>query len=192
MKKIFSFKKNRRFTPVECHSCGNFAERNYSTGFTMLEMIIAIFILVTAIIGSYSVFSRIMVSTSIISSKLIASYLAQEGIEITRNIRDTNWLKGLSWDNSLTNCSSGCDCSSGCEADYKSTALIASAPNHFLNIDADGFYGYSKGSTTTKFERKITVMSPTADVLQVSVSVDWSDRGQFYNFTVDESLYNWH
>ncbi len=163
-------------------------------GFTILEILIAIFILVTAIIGIYSTFPRIIVATSIISSRLTAAYLAQEGIEIIRNMRDANWLKNptdpTKWNIGLTGCTSGC------EADYTTgavdqTTALRSYTGALLDIDANNFYSYSGGSPT-KFKRKITVTSTATDVLQVSVLINWEDRGKPYNFTAEEKLYNWY
>lgn len=159
-------------------------------GFTLLEMIIATFILVIAVVGLYSLFSQIIVATSIVSSRLTAAYLAQEGIEIIRNIRDTNWLNNTNWDNELTSCSFGC------EADYRTgtvneTTVLRAYENAYLNVDVDGFYSYSTSGSPTKFKRKITV-TPIGDVLKISVSIEWEDRGKTYNFTTEENLYNWH
>lgn len=166
-------------------------------GFTILEIIIATFILVTAIIASYSAFSGIITATSVISSRLTASYLTQEGIEIIRNIRDTNWLNNptdpTKWNIGLTSCSSGC------EADYTTgtaaseTTPLRSYSENPLNIDAYNFYSYFTGPAT-KFKRKITVAPDpnNADILQVSVLIEWEDRGKSYNFTAEEYLYNWH
>ncbi|MBU4274232.1 prepilin-type N-terminal cleavage/methylation domain-containing protein [Patescibacteria group bacterium] len=168
MKGFFSFKKNK--------------------GFTMLEMIIATFILVVGIISVYSSFARITIATSIVSSKLTAAYLAQEGIEIIRNIRDTNWLKGFNQDNGLST-----TCSLGCEADYttKTVEQIAAYAGMPLCINTEGFYNHFSGSQTI-FKRKITITSPVADVLLVSVLIEWEDRGTPYNFTAEESLYDWY
>ena len=62
-------------------------------GFTLLEVITAIFILTVGVGGALSLMNQTLSTASIIEQRLIASYLAQEGIEIVRNIRDTNWLQ---------------------------------------------------------------------------------------------------
>ena len=69
--------------------------------FTLLEVILAITVLTLAIGGSFVLVSQAIASVSAVQSKLIASYLVQEGIEIVKNIRDTNWLKIQPWDQSL-------------------------------------------------------------------------------------------
>lgn len=175
-------------------------------GFTILEIIIAVFILVIAITASYSAFSGVITATSVISSRLTASYLAQEGIEIIRNIRDTKWL-GCSgdpdcWNNVIVPYFNNSNCSSGCEADYTTgTGVTGETPlriytDAFINIvtESDGvnkFYSYVSGEPT-KFKRKIIITSAGTEVLLVNVLVSWDDRGKSYSFTVEEYLYDWY
>ena len=72
-------------------------------GFTLIELVISIFLLCFVIIGVYNAFSIIVILTSDTSDRLTATYLAQEGIEIVRNIRDTNWLN-------MDNCKADANC----------------------------------------------------------------------------------
>jgi prepilin-type N-terminal cleavage/methylation domain-containing protein len=79
---------------------------NKEKGFTIIEVIIAIFILTVGVLGAFSAIQMIAAFTSNVSSRLAAVYLAQEGIENVRNIRDSNWLEkrdipGLAWDDSI-------------------------------------------------------------------------------------------
>ena len=74
--------------------------------FTIIEVIIATFILTTGTLGIFSVIQMILTFTSNVSSQLAAVYLTQEGIENIRNIRDSNWLKQRSvpdttWDDGI-------------------------------------------------------------------------------------------
>lgn len=71
-------------------------------GFTLMEVIVAISILVIGLLGVFFVVQNITFSSQINSSKLTAAYLAQEGIEMVRNKRDSNWLAGVSWDSNLS------------------------------------------------------------------------------------------
>ena len=70
-------------------------------GFTILEVILAIFILTVAVFASFSLIQQTVVGVSLNQSKLIAYYLAQEGVENIRNIRDTNRLQGENWDKDI-------------------------------------------------------------------------------------------
>lgn len=161
-------------------------------GFTLLELTIAVFVLIVAVTGTYSFFSSIIVVTSTASSRLTAAYLAQEGIEIVRNIRDTEWLNDSSWDDIRNHFSI---CSLGCEVDYKTgtvgeTTALRSFQNNYLGIDTDGFYNYYTGSPSI-FKRKVTVVSAET-TLQISVLVMWKDRGKDYSFIAEETLYDWY
>ncbi len=153
-------------------------------GFTLLEVVIAIFVLTVAILGTMILIYNTLLASSITSNRLIAAYLAQEGIEIVRNIRDTNWLEGDDWKNGLGN--------GDWQADYDDLSLTSYNPGNVLYIDANGFYNYFSGSPT-KFQRKITIGSgPVSDSLEVTVEVNWQERGKPYSFTVKERLYKWY
>jgi prepilin-type N-terminal cleavage/methylation domain-containing protein len=157
------------------------SERKSSAGFTLIEVIVAIFLLTVGIVGAFTLVQRTITFTSITSSRLEAAYLAQEGIEIVRNIRDSNWIARDSWDEGLS--------VGDWEADYKAQNLSQAYAGNFLNIDDTGFYTYSSG-TPTKFKRKITISKDT-DILKVSVLIEWQERGITYQFTAQENLYKW-
>src|SRR3989344_7333201 len=71
-------------------------------GFTLIEATLATFILVVGVLGVFSAIQIITRFTSEVSLRLQATYLAQEGIESIRNIRDANWLAASPWDNGIT------------------------------------------------------------------------------------------
>lgn len=154
-------------------------------GFTLLELTVAIFVIMVGIIGALSALQRATSATFVSSSKLTAAYLAQEGIEIVRNLRDTNWIADLSWDNGIICCfAPPCDC----EADYNDKYLNLYQENHYLRIGND-FYNYDSGKET-KFKRKITI-SKEPDILKISVQVFWRERGKDFQLTAQENIYDW-
>jgi len=69
--------------------------------FTILEVIAAIFVMTVGVLSAYAIVQQIIIYNSISSSRLAAAYLAMEGIEEVRNIRDTNWLEGEAWDSGI-------------------------------------------------------------------------------------------
>jgi len=167
-------------------------------GFTLIEVIIAIFLIIVGMVGALIAIQNIFPSIRIVSSQLTAAYLTQEGIEIVRNIRDTNWLNDRDWNtNIFDNCLS---CSSpfvcNCQADYTSQSLSSFVSTEYLKID-NNFYKYSNSATAiqTPFVRKITVAS-TTDIdgrprMDVEVSVSWRVGGKNYQASTTEYLYNW-
>ena len=66
-------------------------------GFTIVESLVAISILVLAITGATSAIQTGISSYIFSKDQIIAFYLAQEGFEQIRNIRDENGLKKISW-----------------------------------------------------------------------------------------------
>lgn len=96
----------------------------------LLEMLVAIFILVVALTATI-----VLIITSIKAgresiNKLIATSLAREGIEVVRNIRDSNWIdpSGPDWDSGLF----GVD-------DNTAIPIIDGSYDITLDFDADVF-----------------------------------------------------
>ncbi len=191
--------------------CSNGVEqlgRKNGAGFTLIEIIIAIFILSFAIVGIFTAFSIVLILTSDAVDRLTATYLTQEGIEIVRNIRDTNWLNmdlhpdlGYTWDRELTGCDISGNPLGGCRADYKTGTgdtgefpiyLWAGTDVDYLYINNEnGFYDYNKTnlSTATKFKRRI-IITPLADtdvegksdhILKVIVETSWDRKATILN-----------
>jgi len=188
-----------------------------SAGFTMIEVVIALFVLTVAVIGVYNAFSIMAVATAQMSDRFTAAYLAQEGIEIIRNMRDNNWLKDpqVDWTAGLLCGSPPCHW----QADYTTGT---SAPGAFplqdwsgndetggshLNINSNSFYYYDLSNPNeTKFRRKITIDSVRNSAnetvaLKVSATVFWEEKPNIVNIdfpaqpgsiTAEDYLYNWY
>ena len=130
--------------------------------------------------GLYNGISYSFNSIEKAKDKFIAAYLAEEGIELVKNIRDlTLLLKG--WlEEGLTNCAIGC------KMDVNDTALNTINPISPLLIDENGLYNYSSG-TKTIFSRKIVISDVSLDKIKVSVMVYYADE----EFLLEQYLYNW-
>lgn len=176
-------------------------------GFTLIELIIAVFVVTVGVVFVYGIIQQIISYTLISNSRFVAAYLAQEGIEIIRNIRDNNWVAGEDWSQNLINgnppgftgCNPGGPPAKYCEADFMDTFLterpVALDPN-FLRLQGQ-FYQYDPNGVQTKFKRKIEIVPVDVDVdgaydkLNVSVEVLWNDKGKDYNVEIAEELWNW-
>ena len=154
-------------------------------GFTLLEVTIAVFILVVGIGGAFTLISRTTSSFSDPVDDLTASYLTQEGVEIVRNIRDTNFLRvsnggGGTWSDGLTGCGGGC------EADYTDIVLSPRGATLQQLLHDGTAYSYAAGSTT-KFTREIRILENPPNSLDVTVEVFWDDN----SVTASTELHNW-
>lgn len=167
--------------------------------FTLIEIMVAISVMTIGVVGVYALVPRVISTTSMNIDRFLASQLAREGIELVRNIRDTNWLqaadlsKSSPWDDGLP--------SGEWEADYSTLTFANTADfekctdgghncdtcdGDFLKIE-NGFYNYASG-TKTPFKRKITI-SPQGDGLNIKVQITWAGKGS--PLGVEENLYDW-
>ncbi len=158
-------------------------------GFTLIEVMIATMVLTVGVLGTYALVSRVITATSVSVSQLTASYLAQEGLELVRNARDTNFLRirqgeEIEWTDGLLSCSAGC------EVDYNDAAFD-SYQGRFLKATGS-FYAYDSGEDT-KFKREVTITQPSANALEIFVDVSWQDRGNISReVQAADKLYNWY
>ena len=156
-------------------------------GFTIIEAIMAIFILTTGILGVFSFISHFTEYSSISTMRITASYLAQEGVEIVKNIRDGNYLERegiVSWSEGFA--TSDWDG----EADYKNDDSLSPYGGNYLNVDNDGFYSYSAGSQSL-FQRKIHIATSTASSTYITVTVNWAEKERSHEVRVDGEIYSW-
>ena len=156
-------------------------------GFTLIEVLAAAFIIITGAGGAMALIQQTLSFTSNAALQLEASYLAQEGMETVRNIRDTNLLKihkgvGGNWTDGLTGCETGC------QVDYTQDSLDAYQDT--LLQFAGSLYSYTP-STDSIFKRKITVTPQGSDVLNILVEVLWEERGRSHTVKAATELYNW-
>jgi prepilin-type N-terminal cleavage/methylation domain-containing protein len=171
-------------------------------GFTLIEVIIALLVLTVAIFGVYGAFSSMVVATNQTTDRFVAAYLAQEGIELVRNLRDQNWILDREWNYELEGCESD---SQGCQTDYENKIL--DAYGSYLNIDSRGFYVYDPGAavTPTKIKRKINIDPIIRNgeslpyAIKVTATVFWDQKKSFANpegkqgsITAEDYLYNWY
>lgn len=66
-------------------------------GFTLTEVMIGMMILTIAIVAATNLLISLIRANESNVKSMQAFYLAQEGIELVRNVRDTNWIHNLSW-----------------------------------------------------------------------------------------------
>jgi len=150
-------------------------------GFTLLETMFAILIVSIGILGIHNGMNFATKNTRLARENFIGTYLAQEGVEIVKNMRDNNWVNGWAWNTGLT------ACTTGCYADY-ATSTLALGAGPVLKLNANGFYDYSSSATTTIYSRKITITPVGGDELDIKVDVFWNN----VTTTIRENIYNWY
>jgi len=164
---------------------------NKSRGFTLVETILAIFVISVGVGGIFAFLGNTIRFTPGLDNQLVASYLAQEGVEIVRNIRDSNYIERsdggpASWDKDLD---LGCP-GNAYQADYNDTApVIVCFIDGKLNL-VGGFYVHDLGPSTL-FQRKIIIDLTSPYQLDITVEVTWEERGNTQTFAVETQLFDW-
>lgn len=168
-----------------------FNKMKNQSGQTLIETIVAIFILVTALTSGLALTIYVLSNSERGVNQVIATNLARGGIDLIRNMRDTNWLEsdaiGGTWD--LTTCSIGSSTfycyprawegvtGSGfsnynlaTDGAYRTTynpstnkwSLDANNPSYELYLDSEGMYTHNPSGVITPFARKIILTRNTA------------------------------
>ena len=165
--------------------------QSFGRGFTVVESLVAIMILLLAITGAASAIQTGISSYIFSKDQFIAFYLAQEGFEQIRNIRDENGLKGQDWLTNLAPCF-GAD---GCYIDIllPNPLPVACGTNCpvIRQSSVSGFYGYDGSWNTTIFNRRIKMQTINSEEVSVVVTVDWSKGIVNRQFKARENLLNW-
>jgi len=157
-------------------------------GFTLIEVITVLLVVSLGMIGVLSLIVQNIQSQSLNKNTLIAYQLAQEGTELIRQVRDSNWRAQpvRFW---RTNLLSGTY-----YMDYTDTVPHGAPSNPFgrLRKDADGMYisDPNAAMTPSTFTRTITIEDQAQGIL-VTTRIFWLDHGRNYVYSLEALLYDW-
>jgi len=165
---------------------------NKNKGFTIVETLVAITVLVLAISGATTALQTGVSSYVYAKNQVIAFYLAQEGFEQIRNIRDQNALQNQNWLTGIAAVGTDpCYFGSTCRVDAVPgtlTRCVGSCP--YIQQSTSGAYGHTSGPNTV-FRRTISLASVSANEIAITVTVDWSKGPINRQFRARENLLNW-
>ena len=157
-------------------------------GFTLVESLVAITIVLISVVGPLSVISKTLSFSYSARDEIIAFYLAQDGVEYVRNVRDKNLIAGNAWLTGLSSCTGGSLCAVDSVADTI-TACVSSC--ELLKISSSGVYGYTNGDNTV-FTREISLDETVANRETILVvTVRWTQGLLTRNVTLREHIFNW-
>jgi len=179
--------------------------RKNQRGFTILESVVAIFILSLSITGVFSAVQQSLSQAILAKDEVQAFYLAQEAVEIIRNKRDANQLNKIvnsssnSWLYGITeNVADPCYFGKVCRVDANNQAFTYcgstwnSCP--ILNQNTNTYlYSYTSGANwvAAKFKREIQIESINVNEIAVTVRISWSKGIINREFKAKTHLLNW-
>lgn len=185
---------------------------SHARGFTLIETLVAVSILALAVSGPLFAASRAIIVAQIARDQLTASYLAQEGVEYVRAMRDNIYLtyyrasgSGISddaWTDFISGSSAGSITSckaTTCTLDPQRTMgtgsnlalTTCSAGSCGPLYLAGGLYTQAAVGSVTPFTRTIQVTEVSATEARVVSTVTWSFRGTPYTVSVRDNLTGW-
>jgi Tfp pilus assembly protein PilV len=167
---------------------------SYVSGFTLIEALVAIFIFSLALVSLITITSRGVTGIAQARDQVTAQFLAQEGIEIVRNARDTDFLQTLpptnasvSWLNNLSQCEFPDVCYISASNDIHALAQGSSLGLSVLN---DGMYE-AVSTSGVKFTRRIFYTQTNPNEIEVNSIVSWNNGATPREVHLVTTLTNW-
>lgn len=186
--------------------------KNSASGFTLIEAMVAVTILTLSIAGPLYTANSAIVASMIARDQLTASYLAQEGIEYVRAMRDYEYLAAYhlgggsvsadAWNNFLTGIEANClspllSCtldpvlrSMGYGSGFSVEVFSGDAPL-FLTLSNIYTQQNLSESVKTPFTRTIQVVHISAADERIISTVSWSYHSVQHFVTVYDHLTPW-
>lgn len=152
-------------------------------GFTIVETLVAITVLMIAISGPLTVSFRALNAAVASRDQMTASFLAQEGMEYVRNVKDNNYINGADegWLQSIGECapSSMCNLDTVTNTLKKQCSSFTDTHCRLYRTSANKFtLNQNANNMPTPFYRTIYLhnhqSSDEGDSVEVVVDVIWT------------------
>jgi type II secretion system protein I len=156
-------------------------------GFTLIETLVAIAILLVAIVGPMTAASRSIQSAYLARDQITAVYLAQESMEQVMRLREDNALaengsgggpaETWQWFDALP---AGCTDGSGCDYDietdsFRNCSALNSCELYTDETAEDGFYSHDNSGDGPYFSRRVDITEIESErEAEVIVTIAWS------------------
>lgn len=157
-------------------------------GFTLVEIIVVLFVISLGLVGVLTLIVQNIQSQSYNKNNLIAYQLAQEGIELIRKVRDSNWKASQPFNTNLAD--------GEYYMDYRDATPHDALPDPALIIlkqDADGFYlhNFNGPEPDSGFSRRLTLQNIDNYSFRVTAQISWGGHGRNYTYYLETILYDW-
>ena len=152
-----------------------FFKKRTQSGFTLIETLFAVLIFSAALVSLMTIAGRGISATRTAREQVTAYYLAQEGLEVVRNIRDTNFVIDGLWDTGLSECVN--DVCQVVYGDHTEPPTIDVCDTGCIVYSENGDFVDSDTNTIDSgFRRSITLEQTQSGEYLVKSRVSWNAR----------------
>lgn len=164
---------------------------NARKGSSLAESMVALGLVMMGLLGIVVLYTRSLALNRDVVNQTIAAGLAAEGIEVVKNIIDTNIAERGSdeWRASFD--------AGTYQIDYESSVSGVPLPPFSGNgtpltlEDATGLYARAGGDEATFFTRRVAIEFPSETEIQVNAIVEWNERGETKTLNVEDIFRKW-
>ncbi|MFA5926332.1 MAG: prepilin-type N-terminal cleavage/methylation domain-containing protein [Parcubacteria group bacterium] len=150
----------------------NLIKRKIDCGFTLIEVLIAIFLIGVAFVGVVAFFNSSLKSHLEAKNELVAAGLAQEGSELIRNLRDYKVLHDSATWSDLADGTSGLSACTRIDYDSLASHLCDNSKSDNVCLNGEERYEQcSGGETGVGFKRTISVRCEDENNDEVSCGI---------------------
>lgn len=167
-------------------------------GFTLLETLFAVIIFSFALVSLMTIAGKGVVATSSARDQLTAEFLAEEGIETVRNVRDSNYVNNITpWDTGFNQCLNGSSCDVDYTAPGKPTIIACGTggcDGRILYNNLGVFRPDAGGTNPTTFWREITIENiggGNGKQEVVKSTVHWKQKNINRSLTLTTYMADW-
>ncbi|PIT94453.1 hypothetical protein COT98_03570 [Candidatus Falkowbacteria bacterium CG10_big_fil_rev_8_21_14_0_10_39_9] len=167
------------------------------SAFSLLETVVVLFIVSIGLVSILSVTVDSVRAQNLNKNSLVAYHLAEEGLELVKNVRDTNFIQNttstpIAWNRYIE----GESGSNKYRVDYATfePVVVSNIAEAKLQLSAGanpGFYLHNTSSPDSMFSRMITIDPINASSSAITSLVEWMDQGQTYQVELNSILYGW-
>ena len=162
--------------------------RNLQRGFTLVETIVSLGILMLGIGASLTLVTATVSYSKQTESLIVVVNLAREGLEIVRAIRDVNGFDALpggdtSWiiDRTSTALSAAATFSGGSDIHACANCTLYLNNNQYL----------ATPGTATPFSRLVEIRTLSADEKEIISTMRWTEHGRAHTYQLTTVLTDW-
>lgn len=165
--------------------------------FTLIETLIAITLTTVVITAVTGLILMTLLANQRNFHTLQATYLAQESLEAVRFMRDSNWLQNYSWNGGASEW--GADFDLGSATELKLYLQEEDCPPCFAfttmeeqaTVTSDNGFEFLRTLTFKPVPDESNVGQNLSDIVEVTATVSWEEKGVDRSVELSTYLSNW-